>query len=66
MDDADQYNSDPDYYDSDFAPAAMAGEEVDDESPNPAQKKQKEEPKKHQSLQEKPKKDSAPNPPKPI
>lgn len=41
MDDADQYNSDPDYYDSEFAPAAMAGDEVDDESGNPAQKKQK-------------------------
>lgn len=39
MDDADQYNSDPDYYDSDFAPAAMAGQEVDDDSENPPQKK---------------------------
>ena len=39
MDDADQYNSDPDYYDSEFTPAAMAGDEVDDESP--PQKKQK-------------------------
>ena len=64
MDDADQYNSDPDYYDSEFAPAEMAGDEVDDESGNPAQKKLKQEAKKKQSLHEKPKKDSAP--PKPI
>ena len=66
MDDADQYNSDPDYYDSDFAPAAMAGKEVDDDSENPPQKKPNQDTKKRQSLQEKPKKDSSPSPPKPI